>query len=141
MYNFNPVVDFGIEDLCKEDQIAFLISKLEIGIEKNVLLDIRKCFIDYPTTGKLLDSILNELAEIEGKKTVTIYYDFHLPDYDLLACLFDETTFFGSTNFKEIDQDKIIQLINDKATANEIEINIVLYKISNQETKVLKYGV
>jgi hypothetical protein len=141
MVIINPIELLNIEDLSKESNVTLLINKIDIGNDCEVKLDIRKCYIDYPTTGKILDSILKQISSISGHKSLIISYDFHLPEYDLLACLFDECNFFDDTNFKELSLNDIKSIIETKLVENNISIIIELYKLFKPEKKLLKYGI
>lgn len=129
--------EFHISNLGRESNIRKICSMLNLT-ECDVTLDIRECNIDYPATSKLLDTILELLAQMDNRKQFIILYDINFDEIILLQYFVVGSSFLDISN-KCNDVEEYRQLINVILEEKKISL-IIKIQEGDKEIKNYSYG-
>jgi hypothetical protein len=132
------IKDYQIYDAGVDRNIEDLLTRIDIE-ENDVTLDFCDCGVDYPSTSKILDKVLDNLSVREGKKKLEIQFDFIINEYVLHKWFFVGSEFFKIPEDTKISNDDFKRVITEKLQLHQISLSIKVIK--NGETRnELTYG-
>ena len=132
--------DFNKNDLGDIFEVNEIISKIKIDSNSVIELNLRHCFIDYPATSQIIDSILFQLDKIDGKKELIIKQDYYLPESIVLNLMLLGSKYFKIEARKEIELEIIKEIITKQINKDNIIIEINVVNRTGELIETYKYG-
>jgi len=132
MKTINILKDFGIYELGSEEEVNPIVEQITIEGNTEVELDLSGCLPDYPVTSLIIDKIINEMRQVEGKKKITILIEYNLPHETLVNWLFLGSKELKIEDEKSLPLPEISNLIFDNSYKSEIEISISIKDLRTQ---------
>ncbi|MBI9082976.1 MAG: hypothetical protein JEZ11_05215 [Desulfobacterales bacterium] len=140
MREISIVKDYDVKDLGDDYEVDRIIEKLDIQNEETIELNLRHCFIDYPMASKIVDTILAQMKNVEGKKELIIKHDYYLPEPMLLNMLLFGSRFFNVTSETSLSLKEFKSLIVDKVSQIETKLKIVIVDRKGEIIESFEYG-
>lgn len=132
--------DLGTFDIGNKFNVQNVCNKLVIQ-DNNVVLDISRCIIDYPSTSQLLDKVLIDLTKLDGSKSLTIITNLSILELLLLHWLFIGSEFFEiKDETKNLSPDDFVKIISEKLKSEDMKMNIQIVNKQGNTDKDYKYG-
>jgi len=124
--------DYETSDLDVIPECEKIATKIDIGADTEVLLDISDCLISYDATCKIIDAILEQLLKKEGKKKFVIRSNYKFPVSIIAQLLFRGSKFMGDEKFSNIDEEQIKTTLRTNLSGSEIDIYLAVNNIEEK---------
>lgn len=127
--------EFGQRNLGNRSRILKITDEIDIKDEKHVVLDLSKCFIDYPYGAMIIDKVLNQLSKSSGTgKRFEIIYDFIANDTTILNSLFNGSEYLKLTNHTSFTVQQI-EASFSRLSLDGISVDLVIVDRQKNEIK------
>jgi hypothetical protein len=118
--------DFGVSDISDEEDVRTIIEKIDVESNADVQLDLSGCLIDYPATSKLMDTIVEQLSQLSGRKELEIITDYVLPMPTVVNWLFLGSKRLDMDLNKGLPYNEIIQILQTALQRSNIVLKITI---------------
>ena len=118
--------DYGVSDISDEEDVQTIVGKIDIESNADVQLDLSGCLIDYPATSKLLDTMVEQLSSLSGRKKLEIIIDYVLPMPTVLNWLFLGSRQLDMDLKKGLPAEELIQIVQTALQRSDIVLTIII---------------
>ncbi len=118
--------DFGVSDISDEEDVRTIIGKIDVESNADVQLDLSGCLIDYPATSKLMDTIVEQLSSLSGRKDLQIITDYVLPMPTVVNWLFLGSRRLDMGLNKGLPYNELIQILQTALRRSNIVLKITI---------------
>jgi hypothetical protein len=115
------VIDSGVIDLTERSEINKVMNNFDFKSDKDIVLDLDKCFISYDTA-YLLDCVVKLISDANVEKTIYLKIDYKFISQDTMwDWLFRDTSLFLQEEKADKDNFSIVSAVKEKYNINLVE--------------------
>jgi hypothetical protein len=103
--------DHGIRDASDPEELTPVLEKLDFTGEYEVVLDLKRCLLDYPGSSALIDKVMQTWELSAEKKQLTILLDYQLKMPTILSWLFLGSQYIEARTMRDINLEQIEEQI------------------------------
>jgi hypothetical protein len=127
MKTINLNRDHNIRDAGDCDEILPVLETIRLlnDNENDIVLDLRKCLIDYPGTSAIIDKIFDKWIMNSDFKSLTIILDYQLKMKTILSWLFLGSKYLNKIDTSQNSPDSNLEE-NIEKTLNLVKAKLII---------------
>ena len=131
MITIKPGIDYSIREFAEIEAAEELIQKIGEITANEVMLNLDRCFVDYPGVSLVVDYILTELSKRGGEKRLEIIIPYYVESATLINSIFLGSRIFGLEETFSLPYEDIFNKVAPVISDWNIKININGFLSSN----------
>lgn len=138
MKTINVFEQFGERNLGNKSRVVKVVNGIDVKESNHIVLNLSKCFIDYPYAALLIDKVLESIVkEYLGKSILEIVYDFNCSESTILNTLFNGSIFLSLSEDKSYSVAEI-KLAISSLTKHEITMDLIIVDRNESEIRRMR---